>query len=113
MASELPTRRRLWNFVILAVAMLAVGVASLTASVAYARMTAQSLQAQLLASCDFAADVGAAPITVAPSGKASELGVKIVADSRSQWRRLGCPGTLAPPEPSFARWAAYYHLPAS
>ena len=64
----------------------------------------------VLASCAFADDVGSAPVAVAPGGKASELGVSIVADSRAQWRRLGCPGHLAPPQPSFVRWARYYHL---
>jgi len=68
------------------------------------------VRSAVLASCAFAADVGSAPIVVAPGGKAPELGVSIVADSRAQWRRLGCPGRLAPPQPSFAKWARYYHL---
>src|SRR5258708_7789582 len=107
--------------------MLVTGLASVAASVIYANVTAArqaaqsrvqdatiaQLQAQLLAACGFAADVGGAPVVTGPTGKASELSVKIVSDSRAQWRQLGCPGKLAPPEPSFTRWAAFYHLPAS
>lgn len=70
------------------------------------------LRGTVLASCAFASDVGSAPVAAGPGGKASELGVSIVADSRAQWRRLGCPGHLAPPEPSFVKWARYYHLDA-
>lgn len=71
------------------------------------------LRAAVLASCAFAADLGGAPVVTAPGGKASRLGVSIVADSRAQWRHLGCPGHLAPAAPSFARWARFYHLPDS
>lgn len=70
------------------------------------------LQRAVLSSCAFAADVGSAPVAAGPGGKASELGVSIVADSRAQWRQLGCPGHLPPPQPSFAKWARYYHLDA-
>lgn len=69
------------------------------------------LRGAISASCAFAADVGSAPIASAAKVKPSRLGVSIVADSRMQWRRLGCPGQLAPPQPSFIRWARYYHLP--
>ena len=70
------------------------------------------LQRAVLSSCAFNADLGGAPIVTGPGGKASELGVSIVADSRAQWRQLGCPGHLPPPQPSFTRWARYYHLDA-
>lgn len=69
------------------------------------------LRAAVLASCAFAADLGSAPVVTGPSVKASRLGVTIVADSRAQWRKLGCPGHLAPPGPGFAKWARYYRLP--
>ncbi len=117
------SRRRLLNFVILAVAMLAVGVASAVASIAYAssathRLDAQArvqsatiaqLRAQQLAGCAFAADIGSAPLAASP--RPSRLGVLLVTDSRAQWRGAHCPGTLPVP-PGLARWAAYYHLPA-
>ena len=70
-----------------------------------------TLRAAVLASCAFAADLGSAPVAPSPAVKPSKLGVTIVADSRQQWRKLGCPGQLAPPAPSFAKWARYYHLP--
>jgi len=72
---------------------------------------AAKLRAGVLASCAFAADLGGAPFPA--TGKVSKLGVSIVADSRAQWRHLGCPGHLAPPAPSFVKWATYYHLPAN
>lgn len=68
------------------------------------------LRAQLLASCAFADDLGTAPLPASP--KPGKLGVKLVADSRQQWRQLRCPGTLPVP-PGLARWAAFYHLPSS
>lgn len=89
--------------------MLAVGAANLF----FTSSEVSSLRAAVLASCAFAADLGSAPVTAAPGTKASELGVSIVADSRAQWRQLGCPGHLAPPSPSFTHWARIYHLPGS
>ena len=93
--------------VMLFVLTLAVGAASLF----FTASEVGKLRAAVLSECAFAADVGSAPVAVAPGGKASELGVSIVADSRAQWRKLGCPGHLAPPQPSFSRWARYYRLP--
>jgi hypothetical protein len=94
----------------LAVLLLVIGAASLLFTV---REIGQ-LRAAVLSECAFAADLAGAPVSVAPAtGKAAKLGVSIVADSRVQWRGLGCPGRLAPPAPSFVRWARYYHLPSS
>jgi len=62
--------------------------------------------------CQFDADLGAAPLTVQPGAKASRFGVLIISDARVAWHRAGCPGRLAPPAPSFVKWAAFYHLPA-
>ena len=64
------------------------------------------------AQCAFNADIGPVPVTVPASGKPAILGVKIISDARIAWRRAGCPGRLAPPAPSFIRWARFYHLPA-
>lgn len=116
-------------FVVISVAVLAIGAANLfftSTEVGHLRgvirvqdaqareMAGQvaKLQRAVLSSCAFAADVGSLPVTVPPGAKASELGVSIVADSRSQWRQNGCPGHLAPPQPSFVRWAHYFHLDA-
>lgn len=68
-----------------------------------------NLRTAVLASCAFAADLGSVPIPPAP--KPSKLGISLVADSRQQWRKLGCPGHLPPPQPVFARWARIYGLP--
>ncbi len=58
-------------------------------------------------------DVGGLPVTVNPvTGRASLLGVSIVADARTAWRGLHCAGVLPPPDPSFTRWARFYKLPA-
>lgn len=64
------------------------------------------------AQCQFDADLGAAPITPPAGGKPSVLGVTIISDARVAWHRAGCPGRLAPPDPSFVKWAARYKLPA-
>ena len=64
------------------------------------------------AQCAFNADLGPVPVTIPASGKPAILGVKIISDARIAWRRAGCPGRLAPPAPSFIRWARFYHLPA-
>jgi hypothetical protein len=114
-------RRRLLNFVILAVAMLAVGVASAVASITYANSTASrqdaqsrvqdktiaQLRVQQLAACGFARDLGSVPLPDKP--RPSRLGVSLVTDDRAQWRALHCPGTLPVP-PGLAKWAAVYHL---
>ena len=72
----------------------------------------QGVQHSSASACRFFADLAGLPVTVTPTTKkASLLGVQIVADSRLAWRGLGCPGTLAPPAPSFEQWARYYHLP--
>lgn len=70
------------------------------------------LRHAVLTECKFDADLGSAPITVSPAtGKASRLGVLIISDSRVAWHGLGCPGKLAAPAPSFAKWARAFHLP--
>jgi hypothetical protein len=68
--------------------------------------------ARAQAQCAFNADLGPVPVTIPASGKPAILGVKIISDARIAWRRAGCPGRLAPPAPSFVRWARFYHLPA-
>jgi hypothetical protein len=94
-------------FAVLSVIVLMVGAASIF----FTAGEAARLRAGVLASCAFAADLGGAPFPA--SAKVSKLGVSIVADSRAQWRHLGCPGHLAPPAPSFVKWARFYHLPDS
>lgn len=67
---------------------------------------------EIRSQCHFNGDLASAPVTVSPAtGMASELGVKIISDGRVAWRQAGCPGKLAAPSRSFARWAEYYHLP--
>jgi hypothetical protein len=68
------------------------------------------LQTAVQASCAFAADLGTAPLPASP--KPGKLGVKLVSDSRAQWRELRCPGTL-PPAPGLDKWARVYGLPGN
>ncbi len=79
----------------------------------YTTLTTQRLTREVQSQCRFDSDLAAAPVAVTTAGKASLLGVKIVSDARVAWRLAGCPGRLAPPSPSFARWAHFYHLPES
>jgi hypothetical protein len=88
------------------------GVAVNAATVVLAARDVAGLRTAVLTQCKFDADLGGAPVAVSPAtGKPSLLGVTIVSDARIAWYGLGCPGRLAPPAPSFGRWAAYYHLP--
>lgn len=99
--------RSRYGFTVLAVVVFLLAGANLL----FTAREVNQLRLAVLSSCTFAADLGSVPLTVNPkTGEASELGVKIVADSRTEWRGLGCPGQLAPPAPSFVKWARYYHL---
>lgn len=69
------------------------------------------LRREVTANCAVDHDLAPLPVTAGPTGKASLLGVEIVADFRGAWHKAGCPGTLARPAPSLIRWARYYHLP--
>lgn len=109
MADLTMTRGARWAAIGLLLLTLIVGGANLLATYLQVRTVRSAVQAE----CHFNHDLGGVPITVGPTGKASVLGVEIVADSRLAWRGLGCPGTLPPPSPSFVKWALYYHLPAS
>lgn len=74
--------------------------------------TADHLTRQVQSQCRFDGDLAGLPLSVNPATrKASIIGVKIVSDSRVAWHQAGCPGRLAPPSPSFTRWARFYHLP--
>lgn len=99
-------RRRRLAAVLPYVISVVIGLTSLGFTVVYVAQ----LSTQLQAACAFAADVGSVPLQAPP--RPSKLGVSIVVDSRAQWRALHCPGTL-PPSAGLAKWAAYYHLPAS
>lgn len=86
--------------------------ATLKVTVRRLDMTVTRQRQEIRAQCRFDADLASAPVTVSPAtGMASELGVKIISDGRVAWHQAGCPGMLAAPSRSFARWAKYYHLP--
>jgi hypothetical protein len=125
------SRRRLLNFIIIAVAALTVGAASFGASVIYANVTAGRLatqarvqdktiarlnatiaqqRRQLLASCNAAADLGTVPLPAKPPP--SRFAVKIVTDNRAAWYGNGCPGSLPVP-PGLAVAAARWHVPVN
>ena len=71
-----------------------------------------ALKTAQLSACKAAADIGSAPVAINPAtGKASLLGVSIVADYRQIWHGNGCTTPmLGPPAPSFVRWAKFYGL---
>lgn len=112
MANEATTvsHRRLLNFIIVAVAMLAVGVAAVSASVIYANSTFGKLQQQQRAACGSAADLGSVPIPDKPVP--SRLAISLVTDNRAAWYGLGC-GASLPVPPGLAKWAAHYRIPVN
>lgn len=60
--------------------------------------------------CDFWRDLAGLPVTILSStGKPSELSISIIAHSRTAFRGSGCTGPLPPPDPSFKKWAPYFH----
>lgn len=68
---------------------------------------------RLTASCQFWRTLAPLPVTIAEqTGRPSSLGVSIIAESRAAYAGQGC-GKLPPADPSFAKWAKYYHLPVS
>ena len=96
----------LWSVAVLFVLTVVVGVANLL----FTTSQVDTLRAQQQAACAFAADLGSAPFPSSP--RPSKLGVSIVADSRSQWRKLHCPGTL-PVSPGLIKWGHFYRIPVS
>ena len=68
--------------------------------------------ARAQAQCQVAVDLSGAPIIMPKAvPKEPPLGVKIISDFRVAWHRAGCSGELDTPDPTFVRWAHYYHLP--
>jgi hypothetical protein len=66
---------------------------------------------QLVGSCQFYQDLSGAPVAVNPAThKASELSVKIVADSRAAFVQEGCRGGLPAAASSLIYWAGRYHV---
>jgi hypothetical protein len=63
-------------------------------------------RSQCLADRDIS-NVAAIKITQKPSRTL----ISFVAHERQAFAGLGCPGKLAPPDPSFTRWAKAYRLP--
>jgi len=71
------------------------------------------LRKQITGDCGFYRDLSGLPVQNAANGHPSELGVKIISDSRAAWTGHGCPGKLPPPDPTFVRGAGYYRLPVN
>lgn len=92
--------------------LFALGILIAAVSLVGVVRTQDHLRSEVQSQCRFDGDLAGLPLAVNPAtGKAAVLGVKIVSDSRVAWHQAGCPGTLPPPSPSFARWARFYHLP--
>jgi hypothetical protein len=68
---------------------------------------------QIRADCDFYGDLAGLPLADAANGYPSELGVKIISDTRAAWHGHGCAGKLAPPDPTFVAGAHHYRLPVN
>lgn len=71
------------------------------------------LRKQIRADCGFDRDLAGLPLANTSTGHPSELGVKIISDSRGAWAGHGCPGRLPPPDPSYVAGAKFYKLPVN
>lgn len=71
------------------------------------------LRKQITADCGFDRDLAGLPLANSVNGHPSELGVKIISDSRGAWAGHGCPGRLPPPDPSYVAGAKFYKLPVN
>ncbi len=103
------TRGAARAFVVLSAVTMAVALTGFLWTAAVVNAT----NARARALCQFDADLGTAPLTLPKGARPSRLGVTIISDARTAWHRAGCPGRLGPPDPSFAKWAAFYKLPVS
>lgn len=122
--------RLAWSLCVLFVVTIAIGGANLLfTSNQVHRVQAQSerieqnarnlaranavLRKQIKADCGFDRDLAGLPLADTRTGHPSELGVKIISDSRGAWAGHGCPGKLPPPDPSFVAGAKFYKLPVN
>lgn len=70
------------------------------------------LERQIQADCNVYARLAPLPVTLnITTGRPTLLSVQLISDSRVAWTAKGCTGTLAAPDPSFVKWASFYHLP--
>ncbi len=100
-----------WVMVIIAGA----AVFTILAALGYQQyMTRQQIakdEIRLQASCQVAADIATAPLTISPeTKKPTILGVKLLVDFRNAYIGQGCPGHLPPIEPLLAQWASRYGI---
>jgi len=72
------------------------------------------LENQLRADCGFYGHLAGLPVTTnITTGRPTRLSVQLISDVRVAWTGHGCQGKLTPPDPSFTKWAAFYHLPVN
>jgi hypothetical protein len=120
-ASRTQARLLAYSLCVLFIFMIGIGAANLlftssqvqevrSVSAGLAQANAR-LARQITGDCGFYGDLAGLPLATAPNGHPSELGVKIISDSRVAWVGHGCRGKLPPPNPTFVAGAAYYHLP--
>ena len=115
--------RLAWSLIVLFIVVIAIGAANLlftNSQVGKVQKLARNQaaiiarqQQQIQADCGFYRDLASLPLANLPNGHPSELGVKIVSDSRGSWVKRGCRGKLPSPDPSFVAGAKFYHLPAN
>jgi hypothetical protein len=79
-------------------------------------LSERSSQAVIAKACDFWYPLTSLPVTVlGPGGKPSQLSVRIISGARKSYDgqcRDDLRAPLPPPDPSFVRWARYYHVPS-
>ena len=64
---------------------------------------------RLTASCGFWRTLVSLPVTAAPDGRPSKLGITIVVGARGAYDGQGC-GKLPAADPSVTKWAPFYHV---
>src|SRR5690242_17263715 len=99
-------RNSTWMVVALFVASLAALAAALFMLANQSGSTQKAVRETVANECVFFRDIGEAPA----NPKSTELGFKILVDSRNIFLDLGCEGSLAPPSQELRDLAAKYDL---
>lgn len=109
--------RLVWACVVLFIFTILCLLASLlftNSQVRQVQRNSSTLAAQIRADCSWYRDLASLPVAApGAGGKPSIVLPRLISDSRTAWHEKGCTGKLPAPDPSFVRWAVFYHLPAS
>lgn len=88
-------------------------VRKVKANAAQIAVQADALAKQLQADCGWYRDVSQLPVATPAMGNPSIVVPKLISDSRAAWHGHGCPGQVPPANPSYVKWARFYHLPVN